>query len=197
VIFEIVKSSGIAHKSYLIGSGGSAAVIDPRRDCEIYIDIAEKNNLKIYHIFETHRNEDYVTGSLELTELVGAEIYHGGGLEFAYGNVVDEGDKFYLGSLKLEILKTPGHTDESISITLKDNDISDHVYMVFSGDTLFAGEVGRADLYGESETVRWQKISITVFSIKYYHWEMGSSYARLMELVLFAEQTFENRSSPQ
>ncbi|HOI71827.1 MAG TPA: MBL fold metallo-hydrolase [Methanobacterium sp.] len=151
MIFETVKSAGLAHKSYFIGSGGAAAVIDPRRDCDVYLDIAKRNNLNIKYIFETHRNEDYVIGSIELMEISGAEVYHGAGLDFNYGNTTRERDKFQLGTMELEILETPGHTPESISITVKDKDISEDVYMIFTGDTLFAGETGRIDLNGESE----------------------------------------------
>lgn len=150
MIFETVKSAGIAHKSYFIGSNDVAAVIDPRRDCDIYLEIAKNNNLNIKYIFETHRNEDYTIGSVELLEIVGAEVYHGSRLDFAYGNPVIEGDKFELGTMELGILETPGHTRESISITLRDKDLSGDVYMVFTGDALFAGETGRIDLYGES-----------------------------------------------
>ena len=92
MIFETVKSAGIAHKSYFIGSKGSAAVIDPRRDCDVYLEIAERNNLKIEYIFETHRNEDYTIGSIELREIVNAEVYHGSQLNFTYGNPVYEGN---------------------------------------------------------------------------------------------------------
>lgn len=154
MIFETVKSTGIAHKSYFIGSRGSAAVIDPRRDCDEYLRLAERNSLKIEHIFETHRNEDYTVGSLELSEIVGAEIHHSSGLDFDYGKFLKDGDKFQIGSLVLEVIETPGHTDDSISIKLYDLDISKDVYMVFTGDTLFAGEVGRCDLYGEEEIPR-------------------------------------------
>ena len=148
-MFEIVKSEGIAHKSYFIGSNGKAAVIDPRRDCDIYTEIAEKNNMEIVYIFETHRNEDYTIGSLELKEIVGADIFHGYGVDFDYGNYVSDEDKFQIGSLVLEIIETPGHTNESISILVRDRDVSDDVYMIFTGDSLFAGEIGRCDLYGE------------------------------------------------
>jgi hydroxyacylglutathione hydrolase len=154
MIFETLKSAGIAHKSYFIGSKGSAAVIDPRRDCDVYLEIAERNNLKIEYIFETHRNEDYTIGSIELREIVNAEVYHGSQLNFTYGNPVYEGNKFQLGSCELEIIDTPGHTDESISLTVKDTDVSKDVYLIFTGDTLFAGETGRIDLYGESEKKR-------------------------------------------
>ncbi len=91
MIFETVKSAGLAHKSYFIGSGGAAAVIDPRRDCDVYLDIAKRNNLNIKYIFETHRNEDYVIGSIELMEISGAEVYHGAGLDFNYGNTKERG----------------------------------------------------------------------------------------------------------
>lgn len=154
MIFEKIVSSGLAHNSYFIGSAGEACVIDPRRDCSIYPERAVHHNVKITHIFETHRNEDYVIGSVELAEITGARIYHGAHLNFAYGTPVKENDTFNVGNLKLEILETPGHTDESISIILKDLDIADDVYMVFTGDALFAGEVGRTDMYSPDETER-------------------------------------------
>ncbi|HEX7467655.1 MAG TPA: MBL fold metallo-hydrolase [Methanobacterium sp.] len=161
MMFEIVKSEGIAHKSYFIGSNEKAAVIDPRRDCDIYTEIAERNNMEIIYIFETHRNEDYTIGSLELKEIVGADIFHGKGVDFDYGNYVNEGDKFQIGSIVLEIIETPGHTDESISILIRDRDISDDVYMIFTGDSLFAGEIGRCDLYGE---VNKRKMAESMYS---------------------------------
>ena len=151
MILEIIKSEGLAHKSYFIGSKGEAAIIDPRRDCDRYVDYSKKYQMKITHIFETHINEDYVIGSKELSKRVGAEIYHGNNPEYSYGNVVAQGDKFKIGDIELEILETPGHTTESISITLKDKGVSDDVYMVFTGDALFAGEVGRTDLYGDNK----------------------------------------------
>jgi hydroxyacylglutathione hydrolase len=149
MLFERVFSEGIAHNSYLIGSGGRAAVIDPRRDCDIYLKIARRNELVITHIFETHRNEDYVIGSLELQKRCGARIFHGDKLTFSYGNPVKEGDEFTIGSLLVKVLETPGHTEESISLVLRDPDVSDQPYMIFSGDTLFAGDIARTDFFGE------------------------------------------------
>ncbi|WXG43909.1 MAG: MBL fold metallo-hydrolase [Promethearchaeati archaeon SRVP18_Atabeyarchaeia-1] len=154
MIFEKVKSEGIAHNSYFIGSGLEATVIDPRRDCSIYLQIAKKQEVNITRIFETHLNEDFVVGSVELSSRVGADIYHGAKRDFSYGMKVQEGDKFNVGTLELEIHETPGHTDESISITLKDKEVSGDPHMVFTGDTLFAGEVGRTDLYGEKDRRR-------------------------------------------
>ena len=148
MLFEKLVAEGLAHNSYFIGSGGEAAVIDPRRDCDAYLAIADCHDMKITHIFETHRNEDYVTGSLELAGRCGAGIWHGSNFNFAFGNPVKEGEIFRIGMLELKIIETPGHTEESISIILEDKEISDKPYMVFSGDTLFAGDIARTDFYG-------------------------------------------------
>ncbi|MBI4284487.1 MAG: MBL fold metallo-hydrolase [Chloroflexi bacterium] len=154
MIFERIKSEGIAHNSYLVGSEGEAAVIDPRRDCQVYVDIAQRRGLQVKYIFETHRNEDYVIGSTELRHLTGAEIYHGPGLDWKYGHTLVDGQEFCLGNLKLVAMHTPGHTDESMCYTLADLDSDGAVVMVFSGDTLFADDVGRTDLYGPEEAPR-------------------------------------------
>jgi hydroxyacylglutathione hydrolase len=154
MFFERIKSEGIAHNSYLIGSQNDAAVIDPRRDCQIYIDLAQQKGLKIRHIFETHRNEDYVIGSIELNNSTGAEIYHGPGLEWKYGNKLRDGQEFQIGNLRLTAIHTPGHTDESMSYALTDLSSGEATVMVFSGDALFVGDVGRTDLYGPEEAPR-------------------------------------------
>ncbi len=148
MLFEIIRSEGISHNSYLVGSQGKAAVIDPRRDCGIYTRIAYRADMAITHIFETHRNEDYCIGSLELAARCHAEICHGPNLPFAYGRPVRDGDRFTLGSLELIVLETPGHTEESISIVLMDYEVSPEPYMVFCGDTLFAGDIARTDFFG-------------------------------------------------
>lgn len=154
MIFERIKSEGLAHLSYFVGSGNEAIVIDPRRDCQIYLDIARREGMKIKYIFETHRNEDYVIGSLELKELTDAEIYHGKGVDFKYGIFVSDGQEFNFGSMKLTALHTPGHTDESMSYALTDPDSGKAPLMVFTGDALFVGDVGRTDLYGPEEIPR-------------------------------------------
>ena len=154
MIFERVKSEGLAHISYLVGSSNEAIVIDPRRDCQIYIDIAQREGMKIKNIFETHRNEDYVIGSLELALHTGAKIYHGSGLDFKYGKPLKDGQEFSFGKLKLTSIHTPGHTDESMSYALGDPGAREEPLMVFTGDTLFVGDVGRTDLYGPEEAPR-------------------------------------------
>ncbi|BDZ66731.1 MBL fold hydrolase [Methanobacterium ferruginis] len=123
-------------------------MVDPRRDIEVYLDLAESNGLDINYIFETHRNEDYVIGSLELAEATGAEIFHGKNLNFQYGTPASEGNIFHMGTVELEVLETPGHTLESISLAVRDLSASDDVQMVFTGDVIFAGETGRIDFYG-------------------------------------------------
>ncbi len=147
MFLEKVKSPGLAHLSYIVGHGGQAAVIDPRRDCAVYVAIAHENGARITHIFETHRNEDYVIGSRDLARRTGAEIHHGKNLDFAYGRPVSEGDTFELGDIRLKILETPGHTFESISIALFDTGFGDQPIGVFTGDCLFIGAVGRTDFF--------------------------------------------------
>jgi len=154
MIFERIKSEGIAHNSYLVGSENDAAVIDPRRDCQVYIDLAQQNGLKIRCIFETHRNEDYAIGSVELNHFTGARIYHGPGLDWKYGTILSDGQQLQIGKLNLTAIHTPGHTDESMSYAITDLSTGAATVMVFTGDALFVGDVGRTDLYGPEETPR-------------------------------------------
>ncbi|MFP4054517.1 MAG: MBL fold metallo-hydrolase [Phycisphaerae bacterium] len=147
LFLEVVRSPGLAHMSYMVGHAGHAAVIDARRDGEPYLDLAGKHDCRIDHIFETHKNEDYITGSLELQRRTGAQIHHGPGLEWGFGNTVDDGDEFHIGNIRLRVLHTPGHTDDSISIALSDTSFSEDPVAVFTGDALFLGDVGRTDFY--------------------------------------------------
>jgi hydroxyacylglutathione hydrolase len=148
MILRKITSEGLAHNSYFISAGGEAAVIDPSRDIATYLDLARESGVRITTIFETHRNEDYVIGSLELADRTGAAILHGHQMDFAYGRNVKEGDVFPLGTLELRVLETPGHTLEHIAIVVIDPDVSPRPYAVFTGDALFAGEVGRTDFFG-------------------------------------------------
>jgi len=154
MIFERIKSAGIAHNSYLIGSGSDAAVIDPRRDCQVYANSAQARGLKIKYILETHRNEDYVIGSVQLTGMTGAEIYHGPGVDWKYGTTLKDGQQFRVGRLRLTAIHTPGHTDESMSYAVTDLSTGEANVLVFTGDALFVNEVGRTDLYGPKEAPR-------------------------------------------
>ncbi|TGC09148.1 MBL fold metallo-hydrolase [Methanolobus halotolerans] len=154
MIFERIKSEGLAHISYVIGSENEAVVIDPRRDCKVYADIARREGMKIKYILETHRNEDYVVGSRELEDITEADIYHGPGIDFKYGNTLQDDQEIFIGSLRITALHTPGHTDESMSYALADLNAGDETIMVFTGDALFIGDVGRTDLYGPDEAPR-------------------------------------------
>jgi hydroxyacylglutathione hydrolase len=146
-----VKSEGLAHNSYYLSDEDEAAVIDPRRDCRIYTRLAEKECAKIKYILETHRNEDYVVGSLELQNMTEAEIGHGKGLPFKYGeHRFSDGDEVNVGSVKIKVLSTPGHTDESVCYVVYGTSNSETASLVFTGDTLFVGSIGRTDLYGRN-----------------------------------------------
>ncbi|KUJ80264.1 MBL fold metallo-hydrolase [Microbulbifer flavimaris] len=146
---ESIKSPGLAQLSYLIGDGGEAAVIDPRRDCEIYAEKAREKGCRITHIFETHRNEDLISGAPILAQLTGAAVHHGPNPagDVTYADTVREGDDFTFGSMRLKVLETPGHTDDSLSFAIYDQDFGDQAIGVFTGDALFVGDVGRTDFY--------------------------------------------------
>lgn len=149
MLLEKIKTPGLSHLSYLIGSGGKAAVIDPRRDCECYVEIARAEGLEITHIFETHRNEDLVSGAAVLKELTGARVLHGpnAAAKVEYAETVHEGDEFEIGQLKISVLETPGHTDDHLAFVLHDTAYPDGPVGVFTGDALFVGDVGRTDFY--------------------------------------------------
>ena len=149
MLLEKIKTPGLSHLSYLIGSGGKAAVIDPRRDCECYVEMARAEGLEITHIFETHRNEDLVSGAPVLKELTGARVLHGPNADgtVEYAETVHEGDEFEIGQMKIRVLETPGHTDDHLAFVLHDTAYPDGPVGVFTGDALFVGDVGRTDFY--------------------------------------------------
>jgi hydroxyacylglutathione hydrolase len=145
--FEQFYLSCLAHASYMIGSEGVAAVVDPQRDVELYIDEARKNDLRIGHVIETHLHADFVSGHHELAARTGAQIYVGRQAGATFPHVaVREGDEIRFGRCMLRILETPGHTVESICILVTDLDRSPEPFAVLTGDTLFIGDVGRPDL---------------------------------------------------
>jgi hydroxyacylglutathione hydrolase len=154
LIVERVESEGLAHFSYIVVEGSKAFVVDPRRDCEVYLAIARREGARITHVFETHRNEDYVIGSMEVSERTGAVAYHGPGLDFDYGETLEDGQVFAFGDLELTALHTPGHTDESMSYVLVDKGSGYDAVAVFTGDALFVGDVGRTDLPGPDKRER-------------------------------------------
>ncbi|WP_221766054.1 MBL fold metallo-hydrolase [Halomonas nitroreducens] len=146
---EKIKSEGVAHLSYMVIDGQAAAVIDPRRDIDVYLENARRHGANITHVFETHRNEDYVVGSRSLAEVTGATVLHGQAGRVDHAQPVTDGEHFDIGKARLGVLETPGHTLDSISLTLADRDFGDAPVAVFTGDTLFIGDVGRTDFYPE------------------------------------------------
>ncbi len=148
MIFKRYVSEGLAHYSYLIADQGQAAIIDPRRDIDSYLQDAKADQAHISKVFETHRNEDYLIGSCELAEATGAEIFHADQQwEYRYGTPVEDGQEWPIGRLKIRAIHTPGHTPGSMSYLLFDP--NGHPWVLFSGDTLFSGDAGRVDLLGE------------------------------------------------
>src|SRR5471032_3682884 len=140
----------LAHASYLVGDEqtGAAAVVDPQRDIEQYLVLAEQHGLSIANVILTHLHADFIAGHLELRDRVGARIYLGAAAKAEYAfTALRDGDRVELGRVRLEAIETPGHTPESISIAVYDLDCSETApHAVLTGDTLFVGDVGRPDL---------------------------------------------------
>ena len=144
----------LAHASYLLGDEAShtAVVVDPQRDIQQYLDDAEKLGLHIRHVFLTHFHADFIAGHLELRDRCGATIHLGARAEAEYAFVpMHDGDTLEFPGMRLQVLETPGHTIESISILVFDlafDRAKDTAkpYAVLTGDTLFIGDVGRPDL---------------------------------------------------
>ena len=139
----------LAHASYLIGSRGEAAVVDPQRDVDDYINEAAAQGLKIKYVIETHLHADFVSGHRELAARTGAEIVFGAQAEATFPHrAVSEGDEIAIGKVVLRVLETPGHTPEGISVLVIDTEVSAQPQKILTGDTLFIGDVGRPDLAG-------------------------------------------------
>ncbi len=139
----------LAHASYYIGSGDEAAIVDPQRDVQQYLDEAEANGQRIKYIIETHSHADFVSGHLELAGKTGAEIIYGQRANTGFPtHKVKDGDELSVGAVKLTFLETPGHTPEGITIVAKNGESAEDPLKIFTGDTLFIGDVGRPDLIG-------------------------------------------------
>ncbi|MBL6447005.1 MBL fold metallo-hydrolase [Fulvivirga sp. 29W222] len=142
---EQLYTNCLAEAAYYIESDGEAAIIDPLREVEPYLELAERRNTKIKYVFETHFHADFVSGHIDLSQKTGAKIIYGpnANTEYEIYNAIDE-EIFTLGKITLKVLHTPGHTPESTCYLLKDEEGKDHA--IFTGDTLFVGDVGRPDL---------------------------------------------------
>jgi len=162
--FQHVYDKSLAQASYFIGcqKEGVAIVIDPKRDVDTYIEIARQNKMKITHVAETHIHADFLSGSRELAALTGADLFlsdeGGEGWQYEFPHVgLKDGSIFNVGNLKFEVFHTPGHTPESISFLLTDVPASDKPVMMFTGDFVFVGDVGRPDLLEEAAGIKGTK----------------------------------------
>ena len=145
MLVEQMYTNCLAQAAYWIESDGEAAVVDPIRDYEIYLKKAEERGVKIKYIFETHFHADFVSGHLDLAKATGAPIIFGPEAKTQFPiTILEDGEQLKIGKLTIEAMHTPGHTPESTCYLLKDEQLND--YCVFTGDTLFVGDVGRPDL---------------------------------------------------
>jgi glyoxylase-like metal-dependent hydrolase (beta-lactamase superfamily II)/rhodanese-related sulfurtransferase len=142
---EQIYTGCLAQGAYYITSNGEAAIIDPLREVQPYLDRAEKDNVKIKYVFETHFHADFVSGHIDLSNKTGAPIVYGPTAAPEFDAIVaKDNEEFKLGNIIIKVLHTPGHTMESTCYLLKDEHGKEHA--LFSGDTLFLGDVGRPDL---------------------------------------------------
>jgi len=156
----------LAQASYMIGSEGEAAVIDPRRDVDEYLDEARAQGLRIRYVVETHLHADFVSGHRELAERTGATIVIGARAGVAFPHrAVRDGDEIRVGKVALRFLETPGHTPESVSVLVTDTEAGSEPMLVLTGDTLFIGDVGRPDLAGAAGHTPQQMASMLYDSL--------------------------------
>ncbi|WP_248722366.1 rhodanese-like domain-containing protein [Seonamhaeicola sp. ML3] len=150
---EQIYTGCLAHGAYYIESKGEVAIIDPLRETQQYVDKAKNENAKIKYIFETHFHADFVSGHVDLAKKTGASIIFGPGAQTSYeAHIATDGEEFNLGDIVIKVLHTPGHTLESSTYLLIDENGKDHA--IFSGDTLFLGDVGRPDLAIKSDLTK-------------------------------------------
>jgi glyoxylase-like metal-dependent hydrolase (beta-lactamase superfamily II)/rhodanese-related sulfurtransferase len=159
---EQIYTGCLAQGAYYIESNGEAAIIDPLRETEPYIKKAVANGAKIKYIFETHFHADFVSGHLDLAQKTGATIVYGPTADTTYDkHTATDGEEFKVGALTIRVLHTPGHTPESTTFLLLDETGKEHA--IFSGDTLFIGDVGRPDLAQKSGSLTKEDLAGWLF----------------------------------
>tara|TARA_R110001632_G_scaffold137043_1_gene252671 strand:+ start:9444 stop:10850 length:1407 start_codon:yes stop_codon:yes gene_type:complete len=165
MIIEQIYTGCLAQGAYYIESNGEVAIIDPLREVQDYIDKAAQNNAKINYIFETHFHADFVSGHVTLAEKTGGKIVFGPNAKTKFdSHIAKDGELFKLGNITITALHTPGHTMESTTYLLKDENGKDHA--IFSGDTLFLGDVGRPDLAQKSDVTQDDLAAILFDSLR-------------------------------
>ncbi len=159
---EQIYTGCLAQGAYYITSNGEAAIIDPLREIQPYLDRLERDNVKLKYIFETHFHADFVSGHLDLSRKTGAPIVYGPNAKAGFDIIVaEDGQDFHVGDVTFKVLHTPGHTMESTTYLLKDESGKDHA--IFSGDTLFIGDVGRPDLAQKAAAMTMEQLAATLF----------------------------------
>ena len=159
---EQIYTGCLAQGAYYIESKGEVAIIDPLREVEPYIKRAKKDGAKIKYIFETHFHADFVSGHVTLSNKTGAPIIYGPNAETTFKSIIaEDGQEFQLGAITIKVLHTPGHTMESTSYLLLDEEGEEHA--LFSGDTLFLGDVGRPDLAQKAASMTQEDLAGILF----------------------------------
>lgn len=159
---EQIYTGCLAQGAYYITSKDEAAIIDPLREIKPYLERAKKDGVKIRYIFETHFHADFVSGHVDLAKATGAEIIYGPGAQPSFKcTVAKDGEEFKLGDVTFKVLHTPGHTMESSCFLLKDKDGKDTA--LFTGDTLFIGDVGRPDLAQKAADMTQEQLAATLY----------------------------------
>jgi hydroxyacylglutathione hydrolase len=160
---EQIYTGCLAQGAYYIVSNGEAAVIDPLREIKPYLERAERDGVKIRYVLETHFHADFVSGHIDLAKATGARIIYGPTANTDFeAHIAKDGEELPLGNVTLKVLHTPGHTMESTCYLLKDE--NKKPYAVFTGDTLFIGDVGRPDLAQKSEDMTQEQLAETLYN---------------------------------
>lgn len=159
---EQIYTGCLAQGAYYIESNGEAAIIDPLREVQQYIDRAEQDGANVKYIFETHFHADFVSGHVTLAEKTGATIVYGPTAKPSFdAHIATDNEVFKLGNIEIQVLHTPGHTMESSTFLLRDENGKD--YAIFSGDTLFLGDVGRPDLAQKAASLTQEELASLLF----------------------------------
>ena len=162
MVIEQIYTSCLSQASYFIASNGESAVIDPIRDIDIYIKKAKKMKSKIKYVFQTHFHADFVSGHLDLSKKTNAPVVYGPNADPKYDSIIsNDNSTFNLGDLKIKVIHTPGHTLESSSYLLFDSNNNPH--SIFTGDTLFLGDVGIPDVAQRYEGISKEKLAEMLF----------------------------------
>lgn len=160
---EQIYTGCLAQGAYYIVSENEAAIIDPLREIQPYLDRAAKDGVTIKYIFETHFHADFVSGHIDLAKATGAKIIYGPTAQTNFdAHIAEDGEIFSLGKIKIKVLHTPGHTVESSCYLLLDENEKEHC--IFTGDTLFIGDVGRPDLAQKAANMTQEELAATLFT---------------------------------